>query len=135
MLKNNLVITAYQWFLGGSLYSKSQTKDALLLASHISEVRIKRSYPHSLFLLSCSNWLAIFVLGEGMKKAALRLLYPKWESNPHSLRNTSLSRARLPVPPFGQMGDAKVRHGLQFCHGEVVGVMHKSERGEVARRA
>ena len=26
--------------------------------------------------------------------------YQKWESNPHTLRYTILSRARLPIPPF-----------------------------------
>ena len=26
--------------------------------------------------------------------------YQRWESNPHSLRNTILSRARLPIPPL-----------------------------------
>ena len=89
----------------------------------------KQAYPHSLSLaqLQC-KWLSIFDF-KGIKKAALRLLYPKWESNPHSLRNTSLSRARLPIPPFGQMGDAKVRHGLQSRHGEVVGVMRSSSGG------
>ena len=37
-------------------------------------------------------------------------LYPGWESNPHSLRNASLSRARLPIPPPGPLGkeDANV---------------------------
>jgi hypothetical protein len=55
----------------------------------------------------------VFCFFAGMKKAALwggsfEFWYPKWESNPHSLRNTSLSRARLPVPPFGQMGTTKV---------------------------
>jgi hypothetical protein len=42
------------------------------------------------------------------------VLYPKWESNPHSFRNTSLSRARLPVPPFGQMGTTKVIESRWF---------------------
>ena len=27
-------------------------------------------------------------------------LYRRWESNPHVRRHTSLSRARLPVPPL-----------------------------------
>src|SRR3970040_2638386 len=27
-------------------------------------------------------------------------LYQRWESNPHSRRNTILSRARLPIPPL-----------------------------------
>ncbi len=71
----------------------------------------------------------------GVKKPHQRLLYPKWESNPHSLRNTSLSRARLPIPPFGQIGEAKVRYGLQSRHGDVVGVMHKSLRVGFAKDA
>ncbi len=29
-------------------------------------------------------------------------LCPRWESNPHPLRDTILSRARIPVPPLGQ---------------------------------
>ena len=28
---------------------------------------------------------------------------PRWESNPHPLRDTILSRARIPIPPLGQM--------------------------------
>jgi hypothetical protein len=28
---------------------------------------------------------------------------PRWESNPHPLRDTILSRARIPVPPLGQL--------------------------------
>ena len=28
------------------------------------------------------------------------LMYQRWESNPHSRRNTILSRARLPIPPL-----------------------------------
>ena len=28
-------------------------------------------------------------------------LCPRWESNPHPLRDTILSRARIPVPPLG----------------------------------
>src|SRR5690606_4292762 len=34
--------------------------------------------------------------------------YQRWESNPHSRRNTILSRARLPVPPLWQI----FLHGL-----------------------
>jgi hypothetical protein len=30
------------------------------------------------------------------------VLCPRWESNPHPLRDTILSRARIPVPPLGQ---------------------------------
>ena len=28
---------------------------------------------------------------------------PRWESNPHPLRDTILSRARIPIPPLGQI--------------------------------
>jgi hypothetical protein len=28
---------------------------------------------------------------------------PRWESNPHPLRDTILSRARIPVPPLGHL--------------------------------
>ena len=28
---------------------------------------------------------------------------PRWASNPHSLRNTILSRARIPIPPLGHL--------------------------------
>ncbi len=28
---------------------------------------------------------------------------PEWESNPHPLRDTILSRARIPVPPSGHV--------------------------------
>src|SRR5699024_2631308 len=29
---------------------------------------------------------------------------PKWDSNPHTVRYPILSRARLPIPPFGPGG-------------------------------
>lgn len=37
--------------------------------------------------------------------SAIPALCPRWESNPHPLRDTILSRARIPVPPLGPMPD------------------------------
>ena len=43
------------------------------------------------------------------KKALLAglFLYRRWESNPHSRRNTILSRARLPIPPLRHLSGIK----------------------------
>ena len=54
--------------------------------------------------------------GSAFIAAALQLLYPEWESNPHSLRNTSLSRARLPVPPSGQADDKNSKGFVVICN-------------------
>ena len=56
---------------------------------------------------------------------------PRWcpwrESNPHSLRNTILSRARLPVPPHGHRGFSIASHAFQ--------AKGKSRRASHAHRA
>ena len=54
--------------------------------------------------------------GSAFITAVLQLLYPEWESNPHSLRNTSLSRARLPVPPSGQAEDKNSKGFVVICN-------------------
>ena len=42
-------------------------------------------------------------------------MYPGWESNPHSLRNASLSRARLPIPPPGHLGKEDGKSSVRTC--------------------
>ena len=51
------------------------------------------------------------------------LLCQRWESNPHSVRNTSLSRARLPVPPLWlayiiKLGAGEETRTLDFLLGK-----------------
>ena len=55
--------------------------------------------------------LAIFVSQNNGRldphRGALSLLCPEWASNPHLLRDTILSRARIPIPPPGHKSRTK----------------------------